>query len=114
MGEPEHFADEPVEGFYRMRLVRGGAYVGIRIWNGPPLDPETGEELDRSWRWQATANGEPIALDRVWPQCAGEPISRADHDHFAKLQSWAADHAPESGLGDPRRRLDPLHTPMMF
>lgn len=107
-------ADTPTAGFYRMRLARGGAFVGIRVWYGAPLDPETGEEMDRSWRWQATANGEPINLDRVWPACGNDPISKADHDHLAKLQAWARDHAPESGLADPRQRLDPLSTPMMF
>ena len=46
--------DTPIPGFYRMRLRSGGQPVGVRVWFGPPADPVTGEELDRSWRWQAT------------------------------------------------------------
>lgn len=105
--------DVPVAGFYRMRLVSGGIEVGLRIWNGPPLDPVTGEELDRSWRWQATANGDPLDLARAWPKCAGAPITEAEHDHLASLQTWGTQHG-HAALADPRRRLDPLHTPLMF
>lgn len=106
--------DTPVEGYYRMRLRRGAHAVGIRIWNGPPLDPDTGEEMDRSWRWQATCNGRPIELERVWPQCMAEPISKEKHDRLAALQAWGEQRAPDSPQANPRKPIDHLTSPLPF
>ena len=107
-------ADRPVAGFYRMRLRSGAALCGIRIWFGAPLDPVTGDELDRSHRWQAHANGEYIDLERVWPQCAREPIDQDEYRHLCRVQEWAREHVPESALADPRRKADPLSSPILF
>ena len=106
--------DRPIAGFYRMRLRSGAAFCGIRIWYGPPHDPVTGEELDRSWRWQAEANGEAIDFDRAWPKCAGSPINAAEYHHLCSVQEWARENAPDSALADPHRRADPLETPLLF
>lgn len=71
---PSH--PEAIDGYYLFREMIGRKengrgifteYRPCRIWYGPPLDPETGEELDRSWRWQATLAGEEVALERIWP-----------------------------------------------
>lgn len=106
--------DVPIAGFYRTRLRSGAPYVGVRIWYGQPLDPVTGEEMDRSLRWQAQANGSYVDLDRVWPKCAGDPITEAEHAHLIRVQQWAESNAPDSALADPRRRIDPLSSPMLF
>lgn len=98
----------PVAGFYRFRLASGTITGGVRIYYGPPLDPVTGEELDRSWRWQADFNGEPIDFDRVWPACTGEPITEIDYRRFCARQEWARRHAPDSAYAERGRRHDPL------
>lgn len=105
---------QPTPGFYKIRLTKGGHYVGVRIWFGPPHDPVTGEEMDRSWRWQASANGRYIEIDRVWPRCGRDPISQAEHDYLANLQSWAEVHAPNSPQADPRKPIDLLRAPLPF
>ena len=107
-----HDPDQPVAGFYRRRLRSGGVYVGIRIWHGPPHDPVTGEELDRSWRWQAEANGKPIDLERVWPKCAGDPIGPAEHAYLVAQQRWGEAEAPDSPQANPTRRVDLLNAPI--
>lgn len=109
-------ADTPVEGWYRTKLRSGGVYVGVRVWHGAPLDPVTGEEMDRSHRWQAHVNGSYIDLARVWPGCADEPISEADYRHYCRVQQWGEQHAPDSALADPTRRIDLLSpaTPLPF
>lgn len=109
-------ADTPVAGWYRTKLRSGGVYVGVRVWHGAPLDPVTGEEMDRSHRWQAYVNGSYIDLPRVWPGCADEPISEADYRHYCRLQQWGEQHAPDSALADPTRRIDLLspQTPLPF
>lgn len=107
--------DVPIAGWYRFRLRSGGAAVGVRLLYGPPLDPDTGAEMDRSWRWMCFVNG--VYADdfaRYWPACGKDPITQAEHDHLAKVQQWAVAHAPGSGLDDPRRKLDSLTTPLVF
>lgn len=106
--------DKPEPGFYAMRLRSDGMLVGIRVWFGPPLDPDTREEMDRGWRWQAEANGRDITLERVWPVCADNPISEAEYRRLSNLQSWGEQVAPGSGVADPRRAVDPLTSPLMF
>jgi len=106
--------DEPIAGYYRMRLRSGAAFCGIRIWHGAPLDPVTGEEMDRSHRWQAQANGEPIDLERVWPKCAADPVDEAEHQYLCGVQAWAKKNAPDSPQANPMRRINPLTAPTPF
>jgi hypothetical protein len=107
----------PTEGFYRHKLRSGGVYGGVRIWYGAPLDPVTGEELDRSWRWQAAFNGRLVDdFEQVWPVCAGDPITAEEYRTYCNRQRWAEQHAPQSAYADPRKRVDPLSTanPLAF
>jgi hypothetical protein len=106
--------ETPVAGYYRMRLRNGGAHVGVRIWYGPPRDPVTGEEMDRSWRWQALRNEEPIDIDRVWPACAREVITEIEYNRLCSLIAWARRHAPESQIADPKKPNNPLKNPLPF
>lgn len=109
-----HNPDVPEAGFYRMRLRSGGALVGVHIWFGVPLEPWTGEEMDRAPRWNATINGRWAEVGDVWPRCAGEPVTEAECGYLAGVERWARQHAPDSPLADPRRRIDPLTSPLLF
>lgn len=107
---------EPQAGFYRTKLRSGSIIGGVHIWHGPPFDPDTGEEMDRSWRWQAKFDGEPIDIDRVWPVCAGSPISEEEYRRLVARREWAKQHAPASAYAEPGRKYDPLSssTPIPF
>lgn len=107
-------AETPTAGWYAFRLVAGGHKVAVRIWHGAPLDPVTGEELDRGWRWQAQADGKPIDLDRVWPGCAREPITATEAAYLTEIAAWARENAPESAAANPRKKIDLLSEPMPF
>lgn len=100
----------PAAGYFRFKLRSKAIVGGVRIWFGPPLDPETGEEMDRSWRWQAQFDGELIEFEDVWPACTGEPISEADYHNYCLRRRWAQRQAPKSALAQPTRRYDPLST----
>ena len=102
----------PVAGYFRHKLRSGAVAVGIEIYHGPPSDPITGEELDRSWRWQARCNGRPIELDRVWPACTGKPIDRAEYDYLSSLQAWGEQHAPSSPEANPHKPINWLTAPL--
>lgn len=106
-------ADTPTTGTYRIRMLRDGPPCAVRIWLGAPVDPATGEELieTRGFRWQATLNGTPVDLDRVWPGCARDPIEVAEHDRIMRL---AATMDEENPFYDPRRRIDPLTSALPF
>lgn len=96
---------QPVAGFFRFKLGGGSVAGGVRIWFGPPHDPVTGEELDRSWRWQAHFNGEPVDFDRVWPSCTGEPITQIDYSRLCARTEWARRIAADTwGLTGPNRQ----------
>ena len=106
----------PVAGFFRYRMRAASPRGGVRIWYGPPKDPVTGEVLDRSWRWQAEFNGELVDdFDRVWPACAGDPITEADYRAYCARTEWARQNAPNSSYATGKRR-DPLsvHEPLPF
>jgi hypothetical protein len=109
---PAFDPDVPVAGFYRARLRRDGPFAALRFWIGPPLDPETGEELDRSPRWQCRMNGdELVEVSRFWPSCARDPISREEHDRLCQLYRTLDERSP---FYDPRRRIDRLTAPLPF
>jgi hypothetical protein len=101
---------EPVAGYYRHRVGRGTVGGVVRLWNGPPRDPYTGEELDRGWRWQADFDGEEISFDQVWPVCAGKPVTEAEYRASCNRRIWAREHAPNSAYAERGRKYDPLST----
>lgn len=80
--------NEPQSGYYWRRFVRGGVKVPVHIWHGAPIDPVTGEELERSHRWQARIGGGVIGktitdeteILETWISCAGNPITQAEYD----------------------------------
>jgi hypothetical protein len=107
--------ETPNAGYYRMQLRSGGAMCGIRIWFGQPLDPVTGEAMDRSLRWQAECNGEYIEIDQVWPlRRSAQTITEIAYNQHCQRQSWARTSAPGSALADPRRKSNPLTSPIYF
>lgn len=109
--------DQPVAGFYLHSMASNTVRGAVRIYYGPPLDPVTGEELDRSWRWQADFNGEPVEnFDTVWPACAGNPISESLYRRYCRRLAWAQQEAPDSAYADNRRKIDLLSTknPLTF
>jgi hypothetical protein len=107
----------PQAGFFRHRLVSRGVFVGVRIYFDQPVDPVTGERLDRSYRWQCDVDGEPFAdWDRIWPGCTGDPISESEYQTICTRRAWARENAPKSGYAEPSRKLDLLssETPLPF
>jgi hypothetical protein len=101
----------PVAGFYRTRLRSGAHPVGIKIWYGPPLDPDTGEEMDRGYRWQAYCNDSYIELDRVWPNCGGDPIDQTEYAYLCDVQRWGEQNASSGPQANPYRPVNLLTAP---
>lgn len=109
---PSYDPDTPTAGFYKVHLTRGGPPVALRYWLGPLLDPDTGEEMDRGNRWQCRVNGNQLVpVERYWPGCAREPISREEHDRLCELNATLD---PANPYYDARRPINRLKTPMPF
>jgi hypothetical protein len=87
-------------------MTRGGPLVGVRLWYGAPLDPATGDEMDRMWRWNAQANGDWVDLERVWPKCAGDPISADEYAYLCERTAYARRNDAFDPMAQPRRRTD--------
>jgi hypothetical protein len=62
--------------------------------------------MDRVWRWNAEANGEHIELDRVWPQCVGDPIDEREYAFLSKRTGWAKRNDAYDPMATPRRRTN--------
>lgn len=114
-------ADALVEGYYLIQRRRARRVdIPVRIWFGAPLDPETGEEMERSHRWQIEIAGvpfdEPLAFGGItfaavtdfWPACACEPIDRTDYIFRIERAAWAQEHDPQDALGTPGGKINPM------
>lgn len=115
-------ADALQEGFFLIRRDRQRRVpLPVRIWWGAPLDPDTGEEMDRSPRWQVAIAGQIIGeeplrvgeqtitcLSDFWPQCSYHPIDEADYHYRLELAAWAGEHDPNDPHGDTSAKIDPL------
>lgn len=96
------------DGYYRTRMVSGGPWCPVRIWFGPPADPDTGELIDRSPRWQATLRGLQYEGDvaSLWSWCAKHPITEAEHNYMVATARHAVTHEPEMPEASPREKID--------
>lgn len=106
--------DQPRPGFYRRRLVKGGPWVGARIWHGPPFDPITREPLDRSHALRCEVNGEQVDVFDAWTWLAGEPISEAEFLYLEALRDHALAHEPDHPAAQPRRPIDRMTLSLPF
>ena len=113
--------EEIIPGTYRVRLVRGGLFVGVRFWHGQPTFD--GDELDRSPRWNVEVDGRTSRrivdddgndtgvrelLDpwEVWPFAGGNPISEQEFAFLARRREWAEQNDPEHPAAQPRKAID--------
>lgn len=101
-------------GYYETRLVKGGPPVGVMITFGPPVDPVTGEEMDRSWRHRVFVNdverpddGERRWQDFLWnvALCA-DRIDEHRYRYLAATAAWEAEHRPDLPAASPRVAVD--------
>jgi hypothetical protein len=111
---PTHFFDPevPQPGCYRVNLRKGAHDSAVRIWLGHPVDEATGEEmLERPFMWQCTINGQREPLERFWPGCARDPITREEHDRLVERNRTMDEASP---FYDPIRPINLGSAPPPF
>jgi hypothetical protein len=102
----------PAPGCYRVRIRAGAPFSAVRVWLGHSIDAATGEEMhERPLHWQCTLNGQRVPLERCWPGCAREQISREEHDRIVGLNATMDEESP---FYDPARRIDLRNAPAPF
>jgi hypothetical protein len=109
---PSRRIDRPEPGFFRMRLVRGGVFVGARIYRPCPMHPETCEALDRWFDLEAEIDGEPADVLRVWE--SGDPITPAEFAYLDARGAWARRVVPDHPFANPRRPVTWAEIPVLF
>lgn len=102
-------ADEPQCGWFKMRAVKGGPWIPVRIACEQVIDPETGElagpELMRA---EVGIERRPASAYAIWPRCCGRPISEAEWEsliYTGDLATMEATHAPVDLTRTPMRPL---------
>lgn len=84
--------NEPQAGWFKRRFVRGGPWVGARIWWHQDVD-DAGELLAEP-ELRCEVNGRPAdALDQ-WTWLAGQPIEPEEFDRLMAPQIAAAPPDP--------------------
>ena len=112
--------DDPQPGFFKMRLVRGGPFVGACISYGPPSDPETGGILEeRSYLWEARINGELVrtpspdpakaGVFRIWH--SGTEISEPECRFLIADAEWVRMYAADTPSANPKQPVDLANMP---
>lgn len=121
-------ADALEEGYFLLQRRRARRVdIPIRIWFGAPLDPDTGEELDRSHRWQIMIGNRLVEQDPffvggisvtsladIWPACRNDPIDSEDYAFRIERQEWAAEYDPGDAFATPGGKISPMTVQLPF
>lgn len=101
--------------FYAIQLAKNGPRVGLKLWNGYPIDPLTGETLtERPKFWRCELNGEyanavdivPWIVDGTSDSVRGDKITEAEYEHLSSVAKWAMEYDPEDPYAKPREAID--------
>ncbi len=107
---------------YAVTLARGAVKVGLCLEFSRPIDPVTGERLDRSPTWKAFRDGHVedvfdciIEFDPDGePVVKGERITEAEYEYLLQDRAWARQHSPDAPEANPRKRVDLNAMPVLF
>ena len=111
-GERVQFTHEPQCGFYKRRLVRGGPWVGARIWLESITDGAGELVADEVLRCEVDNKAaDPLG---EWTHICGHPITQGEFLFLTATTRWASAHAPEHPAANPGERVDFLRAPVPF
>src|ERR1044071_2146193 len=92
--------DQPVVGYYTVRLIRRGLRVAVRIFeDGGGLRVMVDGRTER-------ADGTPLDVHEVWPYCAGHRITEREYEFLRARADWASEPAPDHPAANPREPID--------
>lgn len=97
-------------GWFKTRLVRGGPWVGARIWLERTVDEATGELLSDEILC-CDIDGKPCDPLDKWTWIAGHPIPQQEYDYLVNLKRFAQSHDPREPLAKPTKATDLMQVP---
>lgn len=105
---PEIIETEPHAGWWKMRLVRRGAWVPVLIW----LVQEVGDdgELLAPEVLKATVDGDEKDPRDIWQWCCTRPIPEHEFKYLTALRAWQRINEPAAW--DPYKAVDMTETPI--
>ena len=106
--------DQPIPGFYRRKLVKGGPFVGVLIFWGCPLDPYSGEPMQRSPMLRCWVNGEEADPIDQWTWVAGGKITQAEYEFLLADAAHAMEFRPAAPRANPRKTIDLMESELPF
>jgi hypothetical protein len=106
----QRVVDQPKVGYFKLRLVKRGPWVGARI-----------DQIDG--KWVATIDGteqspgheDPVEAKgvlKVWH--AGQFISQPEYNYLVQLAAWAREHSPDHPAANPGKPIDLATLPPVF
>lgn len=99
--------NSPQVGFYKRRLVRGGAFVPVHVWLEEDIDPDTGELVGDS-KLCCSVDGREACAEDHWLYICDQAISEKQFDYMTSLSAFARRHDKREPLANPRKPIDPL------
>ncbi len=124
MAVPGRQAGKSVTLYFRTQLVKGGAYVPLKIWFAAPIDPLDGSRLDRPATWRAVRNDHEVPIWEVIlefatpytdpPFVQGEPITKDEYEYLNERNKWAREHDHDDPAARPRDAIDHLSGSTIF
>lgn len=106
--------DQPVPGFYRRKLVKNGPYVGVVIFYACPMDPESGEPMQRSRHLLCQVNGDWADPIDQWSWVAGNRVTQAEYNFLLADAAHAMEFRPTAPRANPRQAIDLLESELPF
>lgn len=111
---PRRLVGEPVAGHWRRRLVKGGPWVGVITYYACPMDPESGEPMQRSRPLLCQVDGEQAEAIDQWSWIAGQPITPKEYAYLRALGNYAFQFEPNHPAAKPRQPIDLLTAPLPY
>ena len=88
--------DCPEEGWYRLKMVRGGPWIPVKIWFAAKMGAE-----DQTPQWQCLVNGLEASVWDTWPRVGGRGITEEEYGRLLPSPS-------------PDRPVDKMRTKPVF
>lgn len=90
----------PQCGFYRRRLVQGGAFVGVKIWRDADTEGRGQDKL------RCLVDGKVADPVAHWSYCCSGAISEAAYQQMIDEAAWARDYSPDEAIATPTVKID--------
>lgn len=111
--------DQPRPGFFKMKIVKGGCWVGAEIRYSSGTDPDAGEPLDRGYLFEALIGNKHVRPPSPDPMKAGVfriwlsaiEIPEREYRFLIADADWCAKHAPEEPQANPKDKIDIVELP---